>query len=52
MREAEIKALLVDPFNNAPVILLKDRHSTKAMPISRILVFGTIDSAFLENGPS
>jgi len=33
MREAEIKALLVDPFNNAPVILLKDRHSTKAMPI-------------------
>jgi len=33
MREAEIKALLVDPFNNAPVILLKDRHSNKAMPI-------------------
>lgn len=33
MREAEIKALLVDPFNNAPVILLKDRHSSKAMPI-------------------
>ena len=33
MREAQIKALLVDPFNNAPVILLKDRHSNKAMPI-------------------
>ena len=33
MREAEIKALLVDPVNNAPVILLKDRNSSKAMPI-------------------
>jgi len=33
MREAEIKALLVDPFNNAPVILLKDRDSNRAMPI-------------------
>ncbi len=33
MREAEIKALLIDPFNNAPVILLKDIHSNKAMPI-------------------
>jgi len=33
MREAEIKALLVDPYNSAPVILLKDRHSSKAMPI-------------------
>ncbi len=33
MREAEIKALLIDPFNNAPVILLKDLHSNKAMPI-------------------
>jgi bifunctional DNase/RNase len=33
MREAEIKALLVDPFNNAPVILLKDRNSNQAMPI-------------------
>jgi hypothetical protein len=33
MREAKIKALLVDPFNNAPVILLKDQHSNKAMPI-------------------
>jgi len=33
MREAEIKALLVDPFNNAPVILLKDRNSNRAMPI-------------------
>ncbi len=33
MKEAEIKALLVDPFNNAPVVLLKDRASTKALPI-------------------
>jgi len=33
MKEAEVKALLVDPMNNAPVMLLKDRHSTKAMPI-------------------
>lgn len=33
MREAEIKALLIDPFNNAPVVLLKDLHSSKAMPI-------------------
>jgi bifunctional DNase/RNase len=33
MREAEIKAILIDPFNNAPVILLKDRNSSKAMPI-------------------
>jgi hypothetical protein len=33
MRESEIKALLVDPFNNAPVVLLKVRHSTKALPI-------------------
>ncbi|MCD5416659.1 bifunctional nuclease family protein [Candidatus Bipolaricaulota bacterium] len=33
MKEAEIKALLVDPFSNAPVILLKDRNSNRAMPI-------------------
>jgi hypothetical protein len=33
MREAEIKALLVDPSSNSPVILLKDRHSSRAMPI-------------------
>jgi len=33
MRKAEIKALLIDPFNNAPVILLKDLNSNKAMPI-------------------
>jgi bifunctional DNase/RNase len=33
MKEAEVKALLVDPMNNAPVMLLKDRNSTKAMPI-------------------
>ena len=33
MKEAEVKALLVDPMNNSPVILLKDRNSTKAMPI-------------------
>ncbi len=33
MRQAEVKALLVDPVNNAPVILLKDRNSSKAVPI-------------------
>jgi len=33
MKEAEVKALLVDPLNNSPVILLKDRNSSKAMPI-------------------
>ncbi len=33
MKEAEVKALLVDPMNNSPVILLKDRNSSKAMPI-------------------
>ncbi|MCD6129084.1 bifunctional nuclease family protein [Candidatus Bipolaricaulota bacterium] len=33
MKEAEVKALLVDPINNSPVILLKDRNSSKAMPI-------------------
>ena len=33
MKEAEVKALLVEPMNNSPVILLKDRNSTKAMPI-------------------
>ncbi len=33
MKEAEVKALLVDPMNNSPVILLKDRHSSRAMPI-------------------
>jgi len=33
MREAVIKALLVDPSNSSPVVLLKDRHSSKALPI-------------------
>lgn len=33
MREVVIKALLVDPSNNSPVVLLKDRESRKALPI-------------------
>lgn len=33
MREVVIKALLVDPSNNSPVVLLKDRASQKALPI-------------------
>ena len=33
MREAEVRALLLDPTTKTPVLLLKDRHSTKAMPI-------------------
>jgi bifunctional DNase/RNase len=33
MREVMIKALLVDPSNNSPVVLLKDRDSRKALPI-------------------
>jgi len=33
MREVMIKALLVDPSNNSPVVLLKDRDSKKALPI-------------------
>lgn len=33
MREAEVRALLVDPATKSPVILLKDRSSTKALPI-------------------
>jgi bifunctional DNase/RNase len=33
MREVVIKALLVDPSNNSPVVLLKDRDSQKALPI-------------------
>jgi bifunctional DNase/RNase len=33
MREVIIKALLVDPSNNSPVVLLKDRKSQKALPI-------------------
>lgn len=33
MREAEVRALLLDPTTKSPVLLLKDRHSTKAMPI-------------------
>ena len=33
MREVVIKALLVDPSNNTPVVLLKDRMTRKALPI-------------------
>ncbi|MBE0634518.1 bifunctional nuclease family protein [Candidatus Bipolaricaulota bacterium] len=33
MREVVIKALLVDPSSNSPVVLLKDRSSRKALPI-------------------
>jgi len=33
MGEAEVRALLLDPTTKTPVLLLKDRHSTKAMPI-------------------
>jgi len=33
MREVVIKALLVDPSSNSPVVLLKDRDSKKALPI-------------------
>lgn len=33
MREAEVRALLLDPSTKSPVLLLKDRNSTKAMPI-------------------
>lgn len=33
MREAEVRALLLDPQTRSPVLLLKDRNSTKAMPI-------------------
>ncbi|MEW5826851.1 MAG: bifunctional nuclease family protein [Candidatus Bipolaricaulota bacterium] len=33
MREVVIKALLVDPSNNSPVVLLKDKGSQKALPI-------------------
>jgi uncharacterized protein len=33
MREVVIKALLVDPSTNTPVVLLKDRSSQKALPI-------------------
>ncbi len=33
MREAEVRALLMDPTTKSPVVLLKDKNSTKAMPI-------------------
>ncbi|MGY4707528.1 bifunctional nuclease family protein [Candidatus Bipolaricaulota sp. J31] len=33
MREAEVKAVLIDPQNGAPVIILRDRHSSKVLPI-------------------
>jgi len=33
MREVEIKALLNDPYQNTPVILLKDQSSEKVVPV-------------------
>jgi hypothetical protein len=33
MREVEIKALLNDPYQNTPVILLKDQNSEKVVPV-------------------
>lgn len=33
MHEVEIKALLVDPVHNSPVILLKDRQSDMVVPV-------------------
>lgn len=33
LREAEVQALLIDSRDNVYVMLLKDRHSSKAMPI-------------------
>ena len=33
MREAEVRAVLMDPNNGAPVVLLQDRHSSKVLPI-------------------
>jgi hypothetical protein len=33
MREVEVKALLIDPIQNSPVLLLKDHESEKVVPI-------------------
>jgi len=33
MREVEVKALLVDPYQNTPVILLKDEETEKVVPV-------------------
>ncbi len=33
MREVEVKALLIDPIQNSPVLLLKDQQSEKVVPI-------------------
>ncbi len=33
MREVEVKALLVDPVHNSPVILLKDQNSDMVVPV-------------------
>ena len=33
MREVEVKALLVDPYQNTPVVLLKDFNSDKVVPV-------------------
>ncbi len=33
MREVEVKALVVDPIHNTPLILLKDQSSDKVVPV-------------------
>ncbi len=33
MREVEVKALLVDPYQNTPVVLLRDLSSDKVVPV-------------------
>lgn len=33
MREAEVKGLGLDPMTRVPIVLLKDRHSDKVLPI-------------------
>ena len=33
MREVEVKALLVDPYQNTPVVLLRDLSSEKVVPV-------------------
>lgn len=33
MREVEVKALLVDPYQNMPVVLLRDQKSDKVVPV-------------------
>ncbi|MBI1741701.1 bifunctional nuclease family protein [Candidatus Acetothermia bacterium] len=33
MREVEVKALLIDPIQNSPVLLLKDQQTEKVVPV-------------------